>query len=149
MRFLADNMLGRLTKWLRFMGHDVLYPNILDDAELVELSRKDDRLLLTRDKELTKRRELEVLYIVSDNLDEQLKQLKNDLDLTVTAQAFNRCPECNQILVKKEKSLVEEDVPEGVYKNQEEFWFCESCDQYFWEGTHHQKIARKIKEIFD
>ena len=149
MRFLADNMLGKLAKWLRFMGYDVLYPNDMEDKELVQLSRSDDRLLLTRDKELAKIKNLNVIYITSELLDEQLKQLINELNLKVTENAFIRCPECNKMLEKVNKDEIINNVPEGVYKTQDNFWFCNQCNQYFWKGSHYTKIKQKLSELLE
>ena len=36
MRFIADGMLGKLTRWLRMLGHDVTYYRALDDEKLVK-----------------------------------------------------------------------------------------------------------------
>jgi uncharacterized protein with PIN domain len=146
---LADNMLGRLAKWLRFMGHDVLYPKSMDDKDLIALSRLESRLLLTRDKELAKVKDLDVVYIRSENLDEQLKQLVSELNLSETKQEFNRCPECNEFLKFIDKGSVINKVPPGVYENQEEFWYCKNCKKYFWKGTHYKKIKDKIDELYN
>jgi uncharacterized protein with PIN domain len=142
-------MLGKLAKWLRFMGHDVLYPKTMDDKDLIELSRKDSRLLLTRDKELAKVKDLDVLYIKSENLNDQLEQLVSELHLSETNQEFNRCPECNELLKFIDKGSVKSKVPPGVYENQEEFWYCKTCQQYFWRGTHYYKIKDKIFDLYN
>ena len=122
MRFIADNMLGKLSNWLRFLGYDTLYPKTLDDKELVKLSRSEDRILLTRDKELVKMKNLKVLYIKSEKLDEQLKQIINEFDLKMGSDIFTRCPECNYILIEVDKSLLNGKVPEGVLERQDMFW---------------------------
>jgi uncharacterized protein with PIN domain len=148
MQFITDNMLGRLTKWLRFMGYDVLYPKSLDDTELIQLSQSQERYILTRDKELSKRKGAKVLYIPSDQLDDQLKQVIKEFKLELGSQAFNRCPECNHLLDKTDKSSVLEKVPKGVLERQNEFWVCKNCSSYYWKGTHHDKIKSKLDEIF-
>ena len=152
MQFIADTMLGKLAKWLRFMGYDVLYPKDMEDKGLVELSRTTDRILLTRDKELAKIKDLNVLYIQDENIEIQLKQLINEFKLSLTGNEFSRCPECNQILNDFSKSqLVEkkdiDKIPTGVFDRHDFFWFCGSCDKYYWRGTHYQKIREKINEL--
>jgi uncharacterized protein with PIN domain len=147
MQFIADNMLGKLAKWLRFLGYDILYPKTSDSA-LVQLSRAEDRMLLTRDKELVKRKNLKVLYIPSDKLDEQLAQVINEFDLKITTKAFSRCPECNNLIKKIDKSEVMDKVPQGVYANQEKFWLCTKCNRYYWHGTHYDKIKSKFDALF-
>ena len=81
-RFVADNMLGKLAKWLRFMGYDILYPKTMNDFNLIKLANSEERLLLTRDKELTKFKIFNGLYIKSDKLDDQLDQVITEFDLT-------------------------------------------------------------------
>ena len=51
-RFVADAMVGKLARWLRVIGVDVLYDPSLDDHELVALARRERRVLLTRDTPL-------------------------------------------------------------------------------------------------
>ena len=53
MKFAADTMLGRLARWMRLLGFDVLYPETADDKELLKFA--DERIILTRDKELGKK----------------------------------------------------------------------------------------------
>ena len=55
MTFVADCMLGRLAKWLRILGFDVLYFSKAEDPALVEIARRDGRVLLTRDTGLIER----------------------------------------------------------------------------------------------
>ena len=148
MEFIADNMLGKLAKWLRFMGYDVLYPKILGDNELIQLSQTEDRILLTRDKELSKRKGLNVLYVHSDQLELQLKQVIEKFDLKLGTSAFFRCPECNYLLHEIDKALVVDKVPKGVFEHQEEFWVCENCKQYYWQGTHYDKIKTRLEGLF-
>lgn len=52
MKFLADGMLGKLTRWLRMLGQDVRYSVQFDDSELLVLAKKEERVLLTKDLEL-------------------------------------------------------------------------------------------------
>lgn len=148
MRLLADNMLGKLAKWLRFMGYDVEYPKSIDDKSLIKLTREEKRILLTRDKELAKVKNLDVIYINSEKIEEQLKQLIKDLNLIPTNQEFTRCPECNNLISEIDKSQVEDKVPEGVFKRQDEFWFCNNCGRYYWQGTHYIKIKDKIEKLY-
>src|SRR5258707_13503569 len=55
-RFLADCNVGRLARWLRALGYDASYHARIGDAELVREAAAEDRVLLTRDRDLTKRR---------------------------------------------------------------------------------------------
>lgn len=151
LQFIADNMLGKLAKWLRFMGCDILYPKNMDDKDLIELSRREDRILLTRDKELAKAKDIKVLYILDPYLEEQLKQVINEFKLTLNGQEFTICPECNNSLQQIEKSKLNDTskskIPKGVLERQNLFWICGSCNQYYWQGTHYSKILATLEKL--
>jgi uncharacterized protein with PIN domain len=121
----------------------------MDDKDLIELSKAEDRILLTRDKELAAKKDLNVVYVESDRLEAQMKQIIDQFDLEFSARAFSRCPECNNILTKHQKDEVIEKVPKGVLANQKQFWYCKNCNQYFWQGTHFEKIKTKLIELTD
>src|SRR5437879_12352467 len=55
-RFLADCNVGRLARWLRALGYDASYHARIDDSELVREAAAESRVLLTRARDLTKRR---------------------------------------------------------------------------------------------
>ncbi|HKZ88424.1 MAG TPA: Mut7-C RNAse domain-containing protein [Candidatus Bathyarchaeia archaeon] len=46
MNFIIDSMLGKLTRWLRMMGHDAKYSTTLEDAELLVIAKNEPRVLL-------------------------------------------------------------------------------------------------------
>ena len=146
MKFLADHMLGSLARWLRFLGFDTLYPNVLPDKELIAIAERENRIILTRDKDLAKAKGIETLYIKNTDLEEQLIQIITAFDLKIT-DAFSRCALCNFTLIKVEKAQVEGKVPDKVYEWQNEFWMCQKCNKYYWQGTHFKGIKTKIKAL--
>jgi len=146
MKLVADAMLGRLAKWLRILGHDTIYSAQLQDQELVRLARAEDRLLLTRDRELTKRKGLRSLLIESDRLDEQLGQLLRDLALDVESPS-PRCARCNTTLEALERKEAKGRVPPYVFRRHKEFTLCPRCDRVYWRGTHWQRMRERIQEI--
>jgi len=146
MKLLLDGMLGRLAKWLRLLGYDTAYFPDLDDNELVRLARAQGRVLLTRDRELTRRRGLNCLLVESDRLEEQIQQVISELDLE-TERPFSRCPVCNTPLQKVEKSLVKERVPPYVFRTQENFSLCPECNRIYWQGTHWDKMRQEMARI--
>jgi uncharacterized protein with PIN domain len=146
MRFLADHMLGSLARWLRFLGFDTAYPDVLVDKELRELAKNEDRILLTRDKDLANAKGIESLYIESTELEEQLIQVLSHFKLKIDS-AFSRCSLCNDVLVFVGKNEVRGKVPERVYESHCEFLRCNKCQKFYWEGTHFNGIRKKIQEL--
>jgi uncharacterized protein with PIN domain len=146
MKFLADHMLGSLARWLRFFGFDCAYPDALSDKELKEIAKKEERILLTRDKELSRAKDITTLYIESTDMEEQLVRVVLEFHLKPT-DALSRCSLCNSILEKIEKSEVKGKVPENVFSLQNEFWKCNRCGKYYWKGTHYQGIKKTLEEL--
>ena len=75
-RFVSDAMVGKLARWLRLTGEDVLFNASWDDPELLAIARREGRVLLTRDVPLASgsgdpRR----LLVESDDFREQLVQV--------------------------------------------------------------------------
>jgi uncharacterized protein with PIN domain len=141
MRFLADHMLGTLAKWLRLLGFDTLYPTVLDDDELIRISSEKARIILTRDKNLASRSN--ALYIESDQLDEQVKQVFRSFNLKVD-DALSRCSLCNESIMEVEKWSVSSDVPEAIFFYHDEFWKCTKCNKIYWKGSHWKEIMGKV-----
>ena len=146
MKFLADNMLGRLAVWLRLLGYDTASLPEADDAELARVARAEDRVLLTRDVELTQRRGIRFLLIESEQMEEQLRQVFQASNLTAQ-QAFSRCARCNMPLVQATKETVRGQVPPYVFQTQERFLRCPHCQRVYWRGTHWAHMVAQIENL--
>ncbi len=149
-KFIADKMLGKLVKWLRILGFDTTYPSFDDDLSLILTARQESRILLTRDANLIKRRNIcDFLFIESDHWEEQLsgiiKGLKLKIDLNL--KIFSRCSLCNTPTKDVDKKEVENYVPSYVFSTQNRFVYCPSCKKYYWRGTHWQRMTVKIKKL--
>ncbi len=146
-KFVVDHMLGKLAKYLRFMGYDVYYPpRDMDDDEIIRFARKEGRTVITRDKELAHR--VNGLYIDSVDYKEQLKIVVKRFNLRIDDDNFlSRCSICNEPLVKVKKEDVRGKVPEYVYQTHTEFYMCPKCHRIYWYGTHTEKIERDLMEI--
>jgi hypothetical protein len=146
MKFLADNMLGRLTTWLRLLGYDTAYLPDADDHELARVARAEDRVLLTRDVELTRRRGLRALLVESESVSEQLRQVFHALRLSAR-EAFSRCAECNVTLEGVSKESLRGQVPPYVFQTQERFQRCPRCGRVYWRGTHWARMLAQIQDL--
>lgn len=141
--FLIDGMLGRLAKWLRAAGHDAVYAPPFDDLALVERARQENRVILTRDRELAKRRGVRSLLIETQDLDEQLRQVLRLFPSP--GEGITRCLVCNVLLEEVPLSAVQDFVPPHVRMNQDRFWVCPSCRRVFWQGSHWQHIQERLR----
>ncbi|MDO8885327.1 Mut7-C RNAse domain-containing protein [Candidatus Oleimmundimicrobium sp.] len=150
-KFIVNQMCGRLAKWLRLIGYDAVYFSDIAGRELINIAKKESRIILTRDTELIKRSIIakgivKALMVNSDNLDVQLAELIKSLKLNCS-QSLKRCIECNVELKPIPKSEVKSEVPLHVYKTQNNFSVCPLCGRYYWKGTHWKHIQNKLKNI--
>ncbi len=150
--FFADAMLGRLARWLRIMGYDVvLADNEMADGEILRALQHDgERILLTRDRLLARRAEsagITCLFIQPDSLDEQMAFLSDSVGLSASL-IFTRCPHCGAVLrpISKEQAARSGKVPAGSLENSNTFWRCPSCGSYYWNGSHWRKIIERLRE---
>ena len=89
-------MLGRLARWLRAIGYDTVYDESLHDRALVEIANREDRVLLTRDRQLLRElRPRRAVEITADAPLDQLQSLVTALDLPLPDDVFRRCLVCN------------------------------------------------------
>ena len=147
LRFAADRMLGKLAKWLRVMGHDVIYGEHLSGPGLIHVARSENRLILTRDRGLKKKQPPDYLFIESDHYREQLRQVIRACGLSPLDHAFTRCLECNLVLEPRSKAEVEKNVPPYVLATQEKFSWCPKCRRVFWPGTHHERMLEELRGL--
>ena len=146
-KFAADRMLGKLAKWLRVMGQDVIYGQHLSGYGLIRAARTENRLILTRDRGLKRKQPPDFLFIESDHHREQLRQVIRACGLSPLHDAFTRCLECNLMLESRSKASVEKIVPPYVFATQEKFSWCPKCNRVFWPATHHERMLDELKSL--
>lgn len=145
-RFVADVHLGKLARHLRMAGFDTLWANDWDDDLIVRESLADRRTILTRDKGMLRRREVERGYFVRATEGEaQLGEVVRALQLESLVAPFTRCRECNAPLEAVAKAEVLERLPEKVRGCYDTFRRCPGCGRVYWEGTHFERM----RGIFD
>lgn len=151
MRFAADEMLGKLARWLRVSGLDVNYQRKISDNELIRQARQERRTILTRDTRLIKRLDAsEFMFIEHDHLEDQLRQFYTRYPELMNQQQFlSRCLECNALLEPITKDQVKDRVWPYVYETQTKFTICPSCERIYWDATHVQKIKDRLNELLE
>ena len=147
-RFLADEMLGKLAKWLRAIGYDTDWYDGGGDSALVQQALLEDRIILTRDTNLVKRKlARKSILIESDQPREQLRQVVEELDLDLKDRLFTRCLVCNCELVSVRKDNVRAKVPIYTYLTQSNFYECPNCGRIYWPGTHKDSMLELINSV--
>ena len=147
-RFVADVMLGRLAKWLRIAGFDVLYSNRFTDDELVAVSQCEGRVLLSRDTRLLLRRSVkEFIFLESEKIQDQIQQIFHATNTASLSALLSRCLSCNEPLIDIPRESVRESVPRFVYETQACFKSCPRCRKIFWAGTHRQSVLQMLSNL--
>ncbi len=149
-KFIADGMLGKLTRWLRMLGQDVLYSNQFEDAELVVMAKKKHRVLLTRDMELHHRamtKGVDAFYVEGQTEATKLAELANRFDISLTINLKrSRCSRCNTRIQPTPKEKIADKVEKNTFNHYDEFWKCPNCGQIYWQGAHWGGIRATLNE---
>lgn len=150
MKFLCDQMLGTLAKWLRIYGLDTLYAtDDLDDNKLIEIAKKENRILITRDIQLiykSRRENIKSIKVTEKNIDEQLNQVLKKVK--IDKEFFlSRCLLCNSLVSEINKNDIKNKVPNRIFKNNENFRYCKKCDKIYWQGSHFKNMIQKINSL--
>jgi len=147
-RFIVDEMLGKLAKWLRAIGYDTVYHNGGGDSALVQRALEEDRTILTKDSHLVKRKLARKSILVrSDHPRDQLRQVVEELELDVESKVFTRCLICNRELVSIGKEDIRDRIPIYTYLTQDKFYECPGCRRVYWPGTHRDSMLELISNI--
>lgn len=152
-RFIADRMLGTLTRYLRFMGYDTESANSLEegnkkeDTILLGRAREQHRILLTRDAELARRGSEQAIYLRSGDVMDQVQQL---IDYRVIERrlTLSRCSLCNTKLREANTCEIERtDYAPRDWRSTRFYW-CEQCHKLYWNGSHGKQLEDRIgKEL--
>ena len=148
-RFVADSHLGGLAHMLRMLGFDTLYDNHFhDDEEIVAIAERDGRIVLTRDRELLKRRAVtHGCYVHAMKSEEQLREIVGRLDLARSARPFTLCLHCNAPLHEVDKASVFDRLPPKVQVHYDHFSTCDVCGRVYWEGSHWRNMRRLLDGV--
>ena len=149
-RFIADAMLGTLSRKLRMLGYDTLYFREGNDTMLVKRAISEDRQILTRRTHLVRRKDCKdnFLFITYNEPTRQLIQVIKHYNLTVNPLLCgSRCLVCNNRLEQIPVDLVRAQVPDYVLNTQKKFSFCPHCKKIFWKGTHYENMLKTVSQI--
>ena len=148
MRFVADAHLGALARLLRMAGFDTVYDNNFRDDEVETLAQMETRVVLTRDRELLKRRGVEYgAYVRALKAQAQLSEVFERFGLAERARPFTLCLHCNAPLHEVDKAAVLDRLPPTVRAAQQDFRTCDVCHRVYWKGSHWQRMSGMLDAV--
>lgn len=149
-RFVVDVNLGRLARLLRVLGFDVWWSSDADDQTLADISLDQQRILLTRDRGLLKRRTItHGLFVHSQHPEVQTLEVLRRLDLRRRIKPFTRCVRCNGQLAAVAKEQVIDQLEPLTRRYYDEFSQCPECGRIYWAGSHFEKLSRLVDRLLE
>ncbi len=151
-KFIVDNNVGKMARWLRMMGYDTLFFDGSDDGQMVSTALAEGRVILTRDTQVMSRGvitrgKLNAILIRSDKVEQQMRQAVETLNLDSQLRPFTICLECNQPLEERTKEQVRDRVPPYVFQTQSQYLECPTCHRIYWRSTHWQAMTRRLEKL--
>jgi uncharacterized protein with PIN domain len=149
-RFFVDAMLGKLARWLALLGYDAKFAGAdgRSDLELLRVAQNEGRIFVTRDRRIPEVAGVRKVVILHETLAEQLRQLVEELGLKPdAARLFSRCADCNEPLETLNREEALPLVPPKVQTLDTPFWRCPRCARLYWNGTHTERIVKKIQAM--
>jgi hypothetical protein len=149
-KFIADINLGDIVKYMRVLGLDLYYDPLLSTREIIEISKRENRVILTKSRKLLKFKDVSHgIFIRPGTTTEQIRRIIDHLDIKDNIKPFSRCLRCNALLniVLKEKIL--DRIPPKTKEFCDEYVQCQSCDKIYWKGTHFINMKKVVRQILD
>jgi len=117
---------------------------------LMEISKTEKRILLTRDVELYQRatsQHAEAFLVKGKNEAERLAALSKRFDLKLELIPENsRCPICNTKIIPVRKDEIAAKILSSTKTFYEDFWKCPTCEKVYWQGAHWKMINETLKK---
>jgi uncharacterized protein with PIN domain len=150
-KFIVDNMLGTVARWLRILGYDTVYDRKAEDWMILRRAELEGRIIITRDRGLhnkATKNGLRSILLWDDEMPDRLARISLIAGIRLTVDfTKTRCPEDNTPLVKvRDKSEIKGSVPPRVYSLHEDFWKCPRCGKVYWVGSHWRHIEKVLQE---
>lgn len=123
MKFLCDQMLADVGKWLRVAGYDTeIISQGEKDEEIAARALREDRILLTRDQNL------KGIHLKHNSLEETIADLNSQIAINWLYKPFSRCIICNAVLEERDGST-----------------YCPICQKLYWLGSHTDRMLEQLK----
>jgi uncharacterized protein len=147
-RWIADEMVGRLARYLRFTGYDTEYARGLSDDEILRRALAEDRVVLTRDRDLA-RRSPHALLLTSPSIADQWREVRSAYPDLALDPRFVRCTACNGRLEPVPPSGApdrESRLPPAVRAGASPLFRCVRCGHLYWEGSHSRAVRERLRD---
>lgn len=145
-RFLCDEMLGQLCRYLRAAGYDTLLAqNGESDAVLLRRCRDQGRHFLTQDVLVREHKAAHDVALILPHLklDALARLVGEHYGLDWLAHAFTRCLVDNTLLVAADEAA-RARVPADALKGADPVYYCPACGRVYWRGSHYKRMRARL-----
>lgn len=143
--FAADSTVGKLARLLRLTGLDTFGAGAFPDLALPELATAEHRILLSRNRELLRRKTATHGYLIKKIIPEQqLVEVIEFFDLGHHLRPFSRCMACNGRLRQIDKQKIITRLEPLTRIHYHTFQQCPQCARIYWAGSHQEKMAKLL-----
>ncbi|HPF69298.1 MAG TPA: Mut7-C RNAse domain-containing protein [Candidatus Krumholzibacteria bacterium] len=147
-RFLGDRHLGALVRLLRLFGFDTAAAAREAEADLARRARDEDRILLSRNRALLKRRELgSAMLVREDDPDAQAAAVLRRYGLADRCRLGHLCPACGAAVRAVAKTAVADRIPPRTAAWLDDYRLCAGCGRLYWDGTHLDRLGPRLEAI--
>ncbi len=148
LKFICDVHLGKLAKYLRMLGFDTLYENDYTRSRILELSGRQERIILTRNQRLLQNKKVSRGFLIrQEDPWLQAKAVVAAFDLRNTASPLSRCLECNGLIVKIPGDAVQDRIEAGLLTRYDVFFECDKCKKIYWKGSHRDSMVKLMEKL--
>ena len=145
-RFLCDEMLGSLCRYLRAAGYDTLFAREgASDADLLQQCHAEGRQFLTQDtlvREHKAARDV-ALILPPVDLNHLAAMLTEHYRLDWLSKSFTRCLLDNTPLVAADE-IAQAHAPDDVIASGEPLYQCPVCGRIYWHGSHYRRMHSRL-----
>lgn len=148
---MCDEMLRGVGRWLRAAGYDTLIASDgASDKRLLSRALKEQRMFLTRDRQLSQSKKFsEIVVVLSANdLPGCIEEVSQLFEIDWLMAPFSRCLLCNQPLKvanDDQRQYVKTMVPNDVWSSGQTILFCQGCQKAYWDGSHVRRMRAKLE----
>ena len=146
MKFIVDQPLGGLVKWLRFCGFDTTLVRLALDTPGSWPPPRPGSHILTRQAAAHRLKRPDLMVLAAPDSEGQLQEVLRRLGLSARdLKPLTRCRHCNDLLVPLHRDQVQGRVSEHVFLHHRRFFECPRCHRVYWPGSHLRGITGTLR----
>ena len=147
MKFLVDQPLGGLAKWLRFCGFDATLMRLAPDKPGNWPPPRPRTHILTRQAAAQRLKRPDLMVLAAPDTEGQLQEVLQRLGLSPRDfKPLTRCRHCNDLLTPLNRDQVQGRVSEHVFLHHRRFYECPRCHRVYWPGSHLRGITGTLRD---